>query len=668
MAALARELRRQFETTIIQARRVAEEGARKALEQLAVPHHEPYSTMTREQRTLRNRLRAHGRQLGDKLDEKRDTQTIDCLTQECAYEHWHRMLFARFLAESQLLIEPESGMAISLDECRELAREKNTDWVQLASQFAVRMLPQIFRTGDPVLELSLPPETRQELEGLLKSLPRDVFSADDSLGWVYQFWQAERKEAVNKSEEDIGADELAAVTQLFTEDYIVLVLLHNTLGAWWAGRVLAARPEVALKAKDEDDLRTACSVGGYEWSYLRFVRERENGLWRPAAGTFDGWPQAARDLKILDPCEGSGHFLVFALPIMVAFRMEEEGLSREQALDAALRDNLFGLELDTRCTQIAAFNLAFAAWRMVGYRLLPPLNIACSGLGINAKEEDWLKLAVKDERVRETMRRLYHLFQKAPLLGSLIDPKRVGGTLFVAEFEKVQPLLGKALASEQIDEASAELAVTAQGLVQAARILTEEFTLVATNVPYLGRGKQDDVLKEYCDQFHFEARADLATCFVERCLAFCCAHGTMAMVTPQNWLFLGTYKKLRERLLRTEEWNFVARLGEHGFESSQAAGAFCALLSMCRRSANIEHDVATIDASEQESPSEKAVRLQSGEVVSLSQKRVRDNPDATFAFELIDSAKLLGPYAECFQGISPGDTPRLTLNFWESRR
>ena len=93
------------------------------------------------------------------------------LTQECAYEHWHRMLFARFLAESDLLIEPESGMAISLDECRELAREKNMDWLQLASQYAVRMLPQIFRSGDPVLELSPPPETRQELEGLLKSSP-----------------------------------------------------------------------------------------------------------------------------------------------------------------------------------------------------------------------------------------------------------------------------------------------------------------------------------------------------------------------------------------------------------------------------------------------------------------------------------------------------------------
>ena len=238
------------------------------------------------------------------------------------------MLFARFLAESQLLIEPESGMAISLDDCRELAQEKNIDWLQLASQFAVGMLPQIFRTGDPVLEISLPPETRQELEGLLKSLSHEVFVADDSLGWVYQFWQTKRKYQVNKSERKIGADELAAVTQLFTEDYMVLFLLHNTLGAWWAGKVLASNSKIASQAKDEDELRAACSVGGYEWTYLRFVREGGKGPWRPAAGTFDGWPRVARDLKILDPCKGSGHFLVTALPILVAIRMGEEGLSR----------------------------------------------------------------------------------------------------------------------------------------------------------------------------------------------------------------------------------------------------------------------------------------------------------------------------------------------------
>ena len=109
------------------------------------------------------------------------------------------MLFARFLAECGLLIEPASGVPISLDECKELGRERGVDWITLASDFAQGMLPQIFRSDDAVLEIELPAEHRQPLERLLMSPPSDVFSADDSVGWVYQFWQSEEKDRVNES-------------------------------------------------------------------------------------------------------------------------------------------------------------------------------------------------------------------------------------------------------------------------------------------------------------------------------------------------------------------------------------------------------------------------------------------------------------------------------------
>src|SRR3972149_9686593 len=107
---------------------------------------------------------------------------------------------------------------------------------------------------------------------MLEALPTAVFLADDSLGWVYQFWQAEKKEQVNRSEKKIGADELPAVTQLFTEDYMVLFLLDNTLGAWWAGKVLAANPELAISVKTEEELRSTCAVGDIKWEYLRFIK------------------------------------------------------------------------------------------------------------------------------------------------------------------------------------------------------------------------------------------------------------------------------------------------------------------------------------------------------------------------------------------------------------
>ena len=95
---------------------------------------------------------------------------------------------------------------------------------------------EVFRPDDPVLDVILPPETRQKLEEKLAGLPTEVFTAEDSLGWVYQFWQRDEKERINKSEVEIGADELSPVTQLFTEDYMVLFLLHNTLGAWWTAK------------------------------------------------------------------------------------------------------------------------------------------------------------------------------------------------------------------------------------------------------------------------------------------------------------------------------------------------------------------------------------------------------------------------------------------------
>ncbi len=645
MATLSRDLRRELERVIIQARRVGEEGAVKALEQLAVANDKPWPSMTEEQKRLRVRLRAHGRQLGDKID-ARGGQSVRHLAQECAYEHWHRMLFARFLAESNLLIEPESGVAISLDECRELARQQGKDWLVLASEFAVRMLPQIFRSGDPVLEISLPPETRNQLEALLKSLRTEVFAADDSLGWVYQFWQSEEKKRVNDSGVKIGADELPAVTELFTEDYMVWFLLHNTLGAWWTAK---------RKAEGKDP-----NLPGYEWTYLRLD---EDGT--PAAGNFDGWPRAARDIKVLDPSMGSGHFLVFALPILVGFRMEEEGLSREQAVEAVLHDNLFGLEIDPRCTQLAPFNLAWTAWRMVGYRPLPQMNLACSGLGINARVEDWVKLGGKDERVRETMGQLYELFERAPVLGSLIDPKQIGGTLLTAAFGKVRPLLESALSAEKGDESTAELAVTARGLLEAMRILAGQFTLVATNVPYLGRGKQNEALKEYCDRYHPTSKNDLATAFLERCVRFCERDGTTAIVTQQTVLFLVTYEAFRRQLLRTNTWNIVAQLGEHAFDSSQAAGAFVCLAILTLKKPVDDHGFLALDASKEGTPSEKSDVIRKSSGVHLPQAAQLQSPGAKIVMAEATGHPLLATGASSFQGIKTGDDNRVRRFFWE---
>src|SRR5439155_23046481 len=175
---LSMDLQNALERACIAARNLAERAAKDALQSLAVAHHEPYGHMTPEQRSLRNKLRARARQLGDTQDAKGQL-AIKHLAQECAYEHWHRMLFARFLAENNLLIEPDMGVAVSLEECKELAKDAKTNLWALAGRYAQTMLPEIFRADDPVLQAPLAREDQLKPEALLGAHAKDTCSAGD---------------------------------------------------------------------------------------------------------------------------------------------------------------------------------------------------------------------------------------------------------------------------------------------------------------------------------------------------------------------------------------------------------------------------------------------------------------------------------------------------------
>jgi hypothetical protein len=651
MSSLSRELRRLLERTIAGkdgARQIAEAGAEQSLQRLAVDRHEPHGSLTPEERTLRNQLRAHGRQLGDKLDPHRGDQTINHLKQAVAYEHWHRLLFARFLAENDLLMHPKHGVALSLGEVKEDALRLGRDWIDLAAEYAQRMLlREVFRSDDPALRVPLAPEKRRDLEEKLNSLPREVFLASDSLGWVYQFWQDDEKKRVNKSEVDIGADELAAVTQLFTEDYMVLFLLENTVGAWWA-------------AKRQSEGKDA-SLHGYKWNYLHL---NDDGT--PSAGTFSGWPRLARDLKILDPCMGSGHFLAAAIPLLAHMRVEEEGLSLEEATKAVLRDNLFGLELDARCSQIAAFNLALTAWQLAGTHFaLSGLNLACSGLGINSSEADWTHLAGEDDMARLTMQKLYSIFRHAPVLGSLIDPSFFGDELFSSDFRAVRSLLQSALRFEQENGEKGELAVAADGLLAATGILIDKFTLVATNVPYLGRNRQTQVLAQYCEDYFSDAKADIASCFIERCIRLCASNCTIAIVTKNEPLFASNYRDFRKRLLHTTTWNVVANLGSRAFETISGERVSVALTILDCVPPSSEHHYMAWNAGPQRNPSEKASAIRTEIGLAVSQKSALAHPDFVIATEPLQEGRHLSEYAYTAQGFATSDNPPFVRSFWE---
>ena len=663
-APLPKPLRTQLENTVKAARDVAEKAGRAALAQLAVNEGKAPDYLSAEQKALRRSLRAHGRALGD-VKHLDDTQGLQHLVWEVSYEHWHRMLFARFLAESGLLMW-EPGAAVSLDDCRDMvdnhpdmAMGAKSHW-ELAGKLAARMLPQVFKQQSPVFALSFAPEDQRALEKLLANLPAEVFQASDSLGWVYQFWQAKRKDEVNASEVKIGADELPAVTQLFTEPYMVDFLLHNSLGAWWMTR----HPG------------TPCPVP------MPYLRTLEDGT--PAAGKFEGWPATLRDFKLLDPSCGSGHFLVAAFLLLVPLRMADEGLSALDAVDLVLQGNLHGLEIDPRCVEIAVFALALAAWRYpdedgnpLGVRAdMPAPRIACCGLKVAAKAEDWAALVPDDvanaEHLRQGLNRLHDTFAQAPLLGSLLDPSKANtGDLFAADYSLLRDLLQQALATEQqpasVDdvEGSWELALSAQGLLEAACLLDQRYHLVITNVPYLARGKQEEALKDYCALHYPNAKNDLANVFLERCLELAVAgSGVVQIVMPQNWLFLATYLPQRQHLIFHTSWKLVALLGPKSFQTPM--WDFNVQLLTLKNGISSEGNcLIGVDVSSYRTANEKEENLLIAPNKAVIQKKLQLRSDYRVGFDVSDLVEL-GRFADSFQGLTSGDNNRFFLNYWET--
>ena len=544
---------------------------------------------------------------------------------------------------------------MTLAECEELAAELGEpDGWSVAARFAAEILPGIFRLDDPCVRLRLAPESRLALEAIVEALPQEVFTSDDALGWVYQFWQSEKKDEVNASERKIGGADLGPVTQLFTENYMVRFLLENSLGAWWAAR----HPDSPLVK---------------EWEYLRFD---DDG--KPAAGSFDGWPERVAEVTVMDPCCGSGHFLVEAFAMLWRMRVEEEGLAPVAAQDAVLRDNLFGLELDPRCVQIAMFAVALAAWKAGGgWRELPVPNIACSGIPVKAPVEEWKALADGDERLEQALERCTSSSGTPTPSAASSIPRRAVETsageqvsFDDVDWDEIAPLLEQALAREADDPATAVLGADAAGSPEPPTTSRAHYTLVATNVPYLDAGRAGRCsARRLATQYPQSQRADLATAFLSarsRCTRRGC--GRRSRHRRRTGFTRAPIERFRESSARRVDVASLRRLGAGCVSSDlrrgrQRGAAWSASASDRRESASSMSTSA--DSSSQR---QKALRFGQRRS-SLESRRLHQlaNPDASIrlARAWTRRARSRDVRRQLLQGSSTGDYARFVRYFWE---
>lgn len=639
--------RRHLDSAVQRARTAAEQAAGNALQALAVAEPSRPSYLKDDDNALRLALREKARQLGDET--ARGGAELTCLVREVAYEQWHRLLFARFLEVNGLLRHPEfRDTALTFDDCADLADDLGEpDGWSVAARFASEILPGVFRLDDPAVRVRFAIEHRLELEQILLSIPNEVFVTEDALGWVYQFWQTAEDARVRQSGIKIGGADLSPVTQYFTEDYMVRFLLENSVGAWWAGR----HPDSLLVNS---------------WEYLRRL---DDGT--PAAGIFPEWPATAAEVAVMDPCCGSGHFLVAMFGMLWRMRAEEEALSAAEAQDAVLRENLHGLELDPRCTQIASFNVALEAWKQGGFRDLPAPKIACSGIPARATRESWEAYGGENEELRMVLARLHSLFRDADTLGSLIVPKygESSDVLFGrdlntgAGWEAVRAALTNALTKE--DRAQTVVGHAAGDVVHAASLLAGRYSLVATNPPYLKRGSMAPSLQNYVDTYHPQAKADIATAFVERSLEMVESGGTLAVVSPQNWQLLTSYSRFREDLLKRRRFDAVARLGSGAFRQISGEVVKVSLTIVSERRASSAQRILGVAAQRVKGAEAKAAALRTGPLLRPVQTSQLDNPDKRITLTEMPRDVLLAGYADGLAGIQTGDYPRFGRLFWE---
>lgn len=453
----------------------------------------------------------------------------------------------------------------SPDEIRERALRE-------AFAEAARELRSLFDPDDPY-ELLLPrPRALRELVRIFgERITEDDWKADDILGWVYQYYQDESREIFREGRGRgrrgvADADDLAAINCLYTPHWVVRVLVDNTLGRLLlqrCGRLeeASARPwsEWELLGGGSADLVDACRY-----------------LVPMSAPSGDAPARPLREIKVLDPACGSGHFLLYAFELLWhAYRAEEPDVAPEEHAATILERNLFGIDIDLRACELAALGLYLKAKEVApGFRPRS-INVVCADVRIldGDREAAFLDLLGDDRELRGVAERLLHDLANASTIGSLLrvrEPfeavfrrrserapgqERFAGTL--AGAEQMAPILEglrrfEAEVVERGDVGARLFALDAERSVGLVSVLGQRYDVVLMNPPYNKRQELPPAVREYLAERYGRTQHNLYAAFVDQTVDLCVAGGTVGMLTPLSYLYLTQFRDLRSEVLLDE--------------------------------------------------------------------------------------------------------------------
>ena len=396
-------------------------------------------------------------------------------------------------------------------------------------------------------------------EGVVYKLTHDIPEKDfnieqggqvEIIGWLYQYYNTEPKKAAFEKNGKITKEEIPAVTQLFTPDWIVRYMVENSLGRLW------------VEGHPDSDLRK-------NWKYYLDEAPQEPEVQAKLATIRKEYAALnPEDLTLIDPCMGSGHILVYAFDVLMQI-YESVGYSQRDAAKSILEHNLYGLDIDDRAYQLAYFAMMMKA-RQYNRRILNGEN-TCHVHAIqesNTINRAHLKFfgAGLSDLEKNTAK-----MQLGGLLDILTNAKEYGSILNVPEYNwaLLRRFVGGIDDEVQISLESAgveESAEKLQKLIDLGETMARKYWVTCTNPPYAGTSNLSARVNNFVKKNYPDSKADLFAVFIERCRAMTANNGFQAMITQHSWMFLSSFEKLRESIIETSNVVSLAHLGVGTFE------------------------------------------------------------------------------------------------------
>lgn len=536
-------------------------------------------------RLLTNVEKEQRRALIDEINEK----GFDQVMEEAAYTWFNRFVALRYMEVNGYLpsrirvftneegeFKPEimkEAMTVEIDG---LNREKVFDLLEKQNNEELYKyllitqcnalgegLPKMFEKIAHWTELLFPANLLRAdsvIDKMVSEIPEEDFTdAVQIIGWLYQYYNTELKDdtfAKLKKNIKISKERIPAATQLFTPDWIVRYMVENSLGRIYVNEQISSLGEMSETDRIEKEKAISEEMG---WRYYLpeaeqtpEVRAELNKL------TTDHYSLTA--LKVIDPCMGSGHILVYAFDVLMQM-YTASGWSERDAAKSIVENNLYGLDIDDRAGQLAYFAVMMKA-RKYNRRALAG---GAAGILPNVyaiQESNHISAFVIDDfcggdaKVKAEMDKLLYQMRDAKEYGSILNIKDVNFELLFARCDAC---------GDEVHLHQNEINEDIIPLIKIAYMMAQKYDVVVTNPPYMGGSGMSARLSEFVKKNYPDSKSDMFAIFIERCAVMLKKNGYQAMITQHAWMFLSSYERLREKLLYRDTVN-MAHLGARAFE------------------------------------------------------------------------------------------------------